>query len=346
MREDISKLFEEEYVIRFFTQRILPSYPEFQKIKKVEITPIKKRIWKTRYHVVIKFDVRFVDKEGKSQKVLIYCSAHSHEPRRNVYSVLKFLWKNNFSRGYLVVPRPLFYSERFKGVFYRGVAGENLFHYIKQEEFEEAEKITAQAARWLAKLHKLPVTNAINFNKKNSRVKTIIPGEEHVLHRIDQLHPQHYDLYVRAYDYIKEKEKKFFSSTTIRWLIHGDAHPENVIRISRNKVAFIDYADLCLSDYTRDLGSFIQQLDYMVGVQAGHPEQAEQLKKIFWDNYWRLSRTYPDDKIRERVDMYYYWTALRTATHFLLKHNPRKERAEYLLEEIKKYLDEQNSKQK
>lgn len=338
-REKISKLFEEEYVIRFFTQKILPSYPEFQKIKRVEITPVKKRVWRTNYHVVIKFDVHFVDQKRKSRKIPIYCSAHSHEPRRNVHSALKFLWKNGFSHGYLVVPRPLFYSERFRAVFYRGVKGENLFYYIKQGEFEEAEKITAQAARWLAKLHKLPVTDAINFNKKNSRVKTIIPGEEHVLDRIDHLYPQHYDLYVRAYDYIKEKEKKFFSSQSSRWLIHGDAHPENVIRVSRNKVSLIDYADLCISDYTRDLGSFIQQLDYMIGVRMGYTEQTERMKRIFWDDYWRLSRTSPDDKVRERVEMYYYWTALRTATHFLLKHTPRKERAESLLKEIKEYLD-------
>ena len=341
MREVISKLFDEEQVIRLFNRKVLPVYPEFKSIKKVRITPIKKQIWKKSYHVVIKFDAHFVDNEERTRKLAIYCSAHSHEPRRNVHAALKFLWEHGFSRGYLVVPHPLFYSEHFRAVFYRGVKGDNLHEHIKREEIEEAEKIIAQAAAWLVKLHGLPVTEAINFNRKNSQVKTVIPGEEQILNKIGRHYPEYRDLYVSAYESIKEEEKKFFSSSR-RWLIHGDAHPENVIRVSRNKVAFIDYADLCLSDYARDLGSFMQQLDNMGGAKIGKPERSERMKEIFWDNYWRLSKTTPDDNIKKRVEMYYYWTALRTATHFLLKHTPRKERAESLLKEVEDYLQSSN----
>jgi aminoglycoside phosphotransferase (APT) family kinase protein len=339
MEELIAKLFDESYVREMFKKRVLPHYPDFANIKKVKIFPIKNNVWKNSYHIVLKFEVYFQDRKEKTQKILIFCSAHSHEPRRNVYSVLKFLWRNNFSQGYLTVPKPLFYSNYFKAVFYRGVKGENLYYYIKNRDFQTAEKVTAKAAAWLVKLHKLPTSEAINFNKKNSRVKTVIPGEDHILNTIRYFYPEYHDLYAKAYRYIREKEKEFFNSGSARWLIHGDAHPENVIKISEKKVAFIDYADFCLSDFARDIGSFIQQLDFMTGVKASSPEKAEELKKIFLNNYQELSKVEWDKGLLERIDMYYYWTALRTITHYLLRHNPSREKAEPLIKEVEKYLD-------
>lgn len=339
MEEPVSKLFNETYIKEMFKKRVLPYYPDFANIKKVKIIPIKNNIWKNSYHIVLKFEVNFQDKKGGIQKKLIFCSAHSHEPRRNVYSVLKFLWQNNFSQGYLTVPQPLFYSNYFKAVFYKGVKGENLYQYIKRGDFETAEKVTAKAAAWLVKLHKLPISEAINFNKKNSRVKTVIPGEKHTLNTIRYFYPEYYGLYARAYQYIRERERKFFNSGSARWLIHGDAHPENVIKVSEKKVAFIDYADFCLSDFARDVGSFIQQLDFMTGVKSNSPEKAEELKQIFLDNYWKLSKVERSKGLQERIDMYYYWTALRTITHYLLRHNPSREKAEPLIREVEKYLD-------
>jgi hypothetical protein len=338
MGDVIAKLFDESYVKEMFKKRVLPYYPDFVNIKKVKIFPIKDNIWKNSYHVVLKFEVHFQDRDKKVRKILIFCSAHSHEPRRNVYSVLKFLWRNNFSQGYLTVPRPLFYSHYFKAVFYRGVKGENLYYYIKKGEFETAEQVTAQAAAWLVKLHKLPTSEAINFNKKNSRVKTVIPGREHILNKIDYFYPEYYDLYVRAYNHIREREKEFFGSHSGRWLIHGDAHPENVVKISEKKAAFIDYADFCLSDFARDVGSFIQQLDFMTGIKADSPQKAEHLKKAFLDTYWKISKVEWSESLQARIDMYYYWTALRTITHYLLRHNPSREKAGPLIREVEKYL--------
>lgn len=339
MKEVILKLFDEDYVKELFRKKVLPRYPEFKEIKRVKIIPIKNNVWKNSYHVVLRIETAFADGEGKVKKVPVYCSAHSHEPRRNVYSVLRFLWKHNFSRGYLTSPRPLFYSSYFRAVFYGGVKGENLYHYIKKGDFETAHKVTGKAAAWLCKFHKLPLEGAFNFNKQNSRVRTVIPGEEHILNAIGYFYPEYHSFYSRAYKHIREREARFLAASDRRWLVHGDAHPENVIKISEKKVAFIDYADVCLGDFARDLGSFIQQLDYMGGVKAGYPRQASELKDTFLNNYKYFSGISVDPALRERMDVYYYWTAMRTATHFLLRHNYSREKAKPLLEEVEKYLN-------
>lgn len=335
----VNKLFDEQYVLSFFRKRVLGYYPDFADIKKVKIVPVKKQVWKTSYHVVIKFETYFVTDKGKTNKIPIYCSAHSYEPRKNVYSVLKFLWQHNFCRGYLTAPRPLFYSHHFRAVFYRGIKGENLYYYIRKGTYEEMEQITKKAAAWLVKLHKLPTYGAINFNKQNSRIDTAIPGRKHILDIIEYFYPELHEFYCYAYKYMVEQEKKFFRSTDKRWVIHGDAHPENVIMISNNKVAFIDFNDLCLGDFARDVGSFIQQVDYMTGVKAGKKEHPEALKEVFLNSYLKYAKLELDDDLNRRINLYYQWTALRTATYFLLRHDPSRERAEPLIKGVEEYLD-------
>ncbi len=340
----ITKLFDEHYVLSFFKKKVLSYYPDFTDIKKVKIIPIKKQTWKTSYHVVIRFDTYFIASNGKFSKIPIYCSAHSNEPRRNVYSVLKFLWRNHFSSGYLTTVRPLFYSSYFRAVFYRGVKGENLFYYIKKGTYEEMKQITKKAATWLVKLHKIPTYETINFNKQNSRIDTAIPGKKHILNMVDYFYPELDEFFRTAYECMVSQEKKFFQATKKRWVIHGDAHPENVIRISNNKLAFIDFNDFCLADFARDLGSFIQQLDYMIGVKVRKKEYIQELKEIFLNSYLKYAKLTLDHELNQRINLYYNWTALRTATYFLLKYNLNKEKAEPLIKGVKEYLDSKELK--
>ena len=110
----IHKLFDEKFVKNLFNKKVLPLYPEFEKIKSIKIKSHKKGIWEKKYyHVVLEFKTTFVTKEGKLKKLPIFCSAHHEEPRKNVHTVLKYLWDNSFSKGHLTVPHPLFYSTYF-----------------------------------------------------------------------------------------------------------------------------------------------------------------------------------------------------------------------------------------
>jgi thiamine kinase-like enzyme len=334
----IEKLLEEDYVLKLFKERILPQYKYFSGIKKIEINCPKKNIWRETYHVVFEYITYFFDQKGKEHIVPIYCSAHSDEPRKNVFVSLKYLWNNGFNSNRLSIPRPLFYSNRFKGTFYRGVEGKNLYYYIRHNNREEIEKIVPMAAEWFSKLHKLSIKTAINFNKNNSRIKTVVPGKNHLFESIERRYPEHFNFYLKVYDFFIKNEEDFLRSTQKRWLIHGDAHPENIIRVNEKKIGVIDFTDLSLSDFARDLGTFIQQVEFMIMRKISDRDYADKIKNIFLEEYLKNAKIELDEKLKERIDNYYFWTATRTASFFLLKDNEEPGRGKELIEQIKTNL--------
>ena len=106
----ILQLFDKQYVRELFTKEVLPLYPDFTAVKNIKIYAHKDYVWDTTYHVVIEFTTAFLTADGRLKKLPIFCSAHSEEPRKNVFDALKFLWDNGFGKGYLSAPHPLFYS--------------------------------------------------------------------------------------------------------------------------------------------------------------------------------------------------------------------------------------------
>lgn len=339
----ILNLFDETYVLALFNRQILPLYPEFKKIKQVKIIPVKKHVWQTTYHVVIEFVTSFLARGGETVELPIYCTAHSSEPRENSFAALSFLWQANFSQGGLVVPRPLFFSDYFNGYFYRGVQGHTLYYYLGNKNYKIIEKIVTKAAAWFAKLHSMPISGAENFNQENSRIATVVPGLTAVLQKIKLAYPNYYEPYKKIYEIINRKEKEYFANNKQLYLIHGDAHAKNVIKMGENKIAVIDFTDMCLADFARDLGSFLQQLDFMGSEKINDRVFVEKIKKIFFENYLLNSKIKIDDYVKKRINNYYNWTALRTATFFMLKDQPEPERARAPLIEICRNLKIKNN---
>jgi len=335
MKNKAEKLLDKNYVSDLIKKEILPMYPDFSDIKDLKIITHKDYIWEgNTYHVVIEYRTKFITKSGKFKTLPIFCSAHSDEPRKNVYDALKFLWENGFGKGYLTIPHALYYSEYFKGTFYRGVAGRNLYRFIRDKNFSAIEEIIPKAAQWFAKLHNLDFEKARNFNKENSRIETVFPGIPHILLRIKQKYPEYAKCYMIIYDIVNSKEKEFLKSTDKRWLVHGDAHPENVIKMGQQKIAVIDFTDLCLSDFTRDVGSFIQQLEYMTNRKIGDKGYTKKIVELFKDNYFSASQEKFTPEAEARMMNYYYWTTMRTASHFLMKDEPEPERAKPLIKRV------------
>ncbi|MFA7702103.1 MAG: phosphotransferase [Patescibacteria group bacterium] len=314
----IEQLFDAEYVRRLLSRKILSLYPYYQRIEKVKIIPHKKHVWEATYHVVVEFLVYFVTTEKAVHKLSIFCSAHSNENRKNVYDSLEFLWNSGFADEHFSIPRPLFYSSYFNGTFYRGVAGYNLNYYISTKNHAEIEKIVPQAAKWFAKLHNLKGVERFDYNTENGRIRTVIPGVDNIFHEIKRKYPHYLNFYERAYNIFISQEEKFLNGTDARWLIHGDAHPENIIKMNDIKTAVIDFTDMSLADFTRDLGCFLQQFEYM-GVQKKKldPDYVAQIKKLFLDNYFANSSVKLDASVQVRIDNYYNWTMMRTITYLL-----------------------------
>lgn len=325
---------DEKYILKKYGKKILARFSGVAGIKAITVVPHKKNIWETTYHVVIEYRMVFLLSAGGEQVVPIFCAAHSCEPRKNVYDSLKFLSNHGFALeadNQFVVPRPLFYSKYFRGTFYVGVVGRNLYHFIKENNRLEIEKIVRLAAGWFAKLHRTPTDEAWNFNRDNSRLRTVRPGMKVFFEKIKESRPRFHNRFKKVYEKLNLEEEKFLAISARRWVVHGDAHPENIIKMGRGRLAAIDFADLCLADFARDLGSFLQQLDFKIMRYVGDRAYAEKVKKLFLNNYLKDAKIELNDSLAARIERYYLWASLRTAAYFLLRHLPDPARAESLI---------------
>ena len=334
----IWQLFDEQFVLDLLRRELLPLYPTFSEIKRVSIKPYKKMIWETTYHVVIRFKVYFSDAAGTETILPIVCTAHSDEARENVFQALNYLWAENFPNTEFEIPRPLFYSAYFQGTFYRALSGENLLYYIKNRDFSEVERIVEASARLFARLHQIKISPAANFNLLNSRIATVIPGTANIFREMKARYGNRYNPALeKIYAYFIEQEQKFLAGEGQETLIHGDAHPENIIATA-NKIGLIDFADMCVADPARDLGAFLQQLEYKINSKVGDEALAKELKIKFLETYLAESGLTLSPEFQARIDLYYNWTAIRTAIYWFLKFGHNEERAENLLTQVQTRL--------
>ena len=56
------------------------------------------------------------------------------------------------------------------------------------------------------------------------------------------------------------------------------------------------------------------------------------------DNYLLATGTTLDDNLKNRINTYYNWTAIRTATYWFLKFEPDENKGVHLLEVVKNNL--------
>ncbi|MBN2885040.1 phosphotransferase [Patescibacteria group bacterium] len=336
----ILELFDEQIVRNLLEKEVLPLYPDFSKILSFKIKAYKKLIWTSTYHVVIAYNVRFLHINGEKIKLEIVCSAHSDEPREVVFKVLRYLEKSNLSDENVVLPRPLFFSSEYNGTFYQAVEGKHLLRIIKEGRKLKMKKMIIQAAHLFSQVHSLKMPDDLSiFSDDNRLLRTVVPGRDTI---IKEIRERFGDTYVHAvselYAGFIAEEEKFFASTAKRWLIHGDAHPENIISAGKDRIGLIDFTDFCPADFARDLGTFLQQLEYKIIRHFNDQELASAMKKLFLNSYLEFAHITLDESLQKRIDLYYNWTAIRTATFWLLKHDCEPHKAEVNINKIKNNL--------
>lgn len=332
-------LLDESYMGNLLREKVLPLYPDFKSLLRVDIKPYKKLIWETTYHVVVKYKVHFLKSDNSEAQLLIVCSAHSDENRENVYHNLKYLWDQHFATEDFAIPHPLFYSQELNGAFYRALEGRDLLSFIKNNEKEELAQLVERAGRLFARLHSLPFSENSPFYADNAHIMTVVPGAKFIFSELkERFSGRYYETVERIYRVMDEREESFRRDIGQRWLVHGDAHPENIIKVGDHKIGLIDFTDFCWADFTRDLGAFTQQLVYKIENKLGDFDHAKRMKAVFLDSYFKASGLEMTPEIEKRLDFYHNFTALRTATYWLLKHDPDPERAENLLAQIQKNL--------
>ncbi len=336
----IHNLFDESFVLNFFRKNLLPLYPSFVDIKKIKIKPYKKMVWTSTYHVVIEFETYFLTPEKKINKIRIICSAHSEESRENVFGILDYLWNSPLNSKPIELPRPLFYSEEFRGVFYRALRGRNVLSLLKEGNILALEKKIIMAAEFFSRLHNLPFSDDLEFNPGTDRIETVVPGRPAVLREMSLRYNKLYDRELEAaYNFFTSQENENLKNKENKRLIHGDAHLENLIDTGRGRLGVIDFSDFCRADFARDIGTFLQQVEYKVLGKLNDPALAERLKKIFLDKYLSLRKLELTEDLQLRINLYYNWTAVRTAVYLFMKFDGEPNRAATLLSKVTKDMN-------
>ncbi|NQU77145.1 phosphotransferase [Candidatus Falkowbacteria bacterium] len=327
------KLLDKNFVSDYFSKKI--TSPQYQKInwQNIKITPYKKILDKNNpskfYHFVIRYDV-----EGLSQP--IFCTTNSKENREDAHRALNFI--NSKIKKQSITP--IFYSEKFKALFYLGVDGENLQYYIKEHP-SQINPIIKETANWLAKLHQIKVSpKEHNFNPQNSKVETIVPGADYYLERVENKAPDFLNDIKKLFIKINNFDKKNIKKNG-HYLIHGDIHPENVIlNKETNKIAIIDYTDVCVADFARDLANFSHQLDYMVNrFNPSLKEKLPEIQKTFLNSYLKKTGLKLSSDLKKRINCYMAWTSLRNAVFFLIKEFQETQEAKKMITKAYEYLN-------
>jgi thiamine kinase-like enzyme len=315
----LENLFDKEYIKKIFKKNILNPY-----ILKTDfnIYKIKNYIGPDFEHVVASYVFK-----SENKQVDIYCSAHSDGTRKETFKILKLVYQANITKQ-----KPLFYDKKTQAMFYEGLSGHNLFRYIKRKK--ELDKLIINSAQKIAKLHQIKLSRKIptfRINKKNIDPSNALKNR--TAYRKEEIISLHKD--------IKKTSRLVNIYKDKNYTTHGDFHPENIIIGDKdNKASIIDFTDLMCADYTKDLGSFIQQFGFMSGSRYSD-DKKDYYRQLFLDAYFKERKIKQTSQITDRIIFFQAWLALRSAIYYSTLPNMRNE-ADALIKECTSLLNKIN----
>lgn len=328
--QDIKNLLSAKFVKKYISEHA-PDFAKKHDLSDLTVKPIKRKIGKNFHHIVARYDAASIENNP------VFCSTSSDHSRKSAFEVLKFINTHGFKNTGIFLPKPLFFEKEMAAFFYQGVDGKNLLHYIKQNI--DLTDYIGQTAQWIAHLHNTPIKGAEKLNQINSRIETVVPGPEKFLAKIEKKFPNHFKDVSQNFKALVEWENKDLKTLKHLYLIHGDFHPENVIiNKTDGKISGIDFTDICLADWARDIGNFLQQFGFMSSGKL-EKEDIQKYKNQFLEKYLSLREIKQTKEIEKRINIYMAWTALRSAIYFLVKAPAEPDNAKTVLKEVNKYIN-------
>ena len=316
----------------------LPKYfDDFKELKSLSLKPFKNHLGKSSAVFVVEYLIKYLDKDGSSKELDLFCSAHTDGSREGAYIKTKFLYEQGFDKGKYRVSKPLFFVPEQKAFVYVASIGESLFKFFKEDPGADLDSALTLAAGWIKKLHGFDLKKN-KFDWPDFRVANMIPTPEKFMADFIEDDKEQGKLVTDLYNQMHELELKYQTEYP-QSLIYGDYHPENIIinGLDASDLEMIDFTDLALGDPMVDLGAFIQQFDFM-GHNFVSREKINQNKKLFVEAYFKK----PLDEIKteyiKRINLYQSWTALRTAI-FLFYMRDMDNPIHDLLEDCKNYIN-------
>lgn len=336
-KKRIAKLIEKDFVWGVLSERLPRYYKDFKKLTSLKLTPFKRHLGITSAVFVVEYKIKYIKKDNSVKDLDIFVSAHSDGSRKSSYQKTKALYKHGFDKGKYRVTKPLFFLPEQKAFFYVSSPGRSFFSMFLEDTSADLTNSMELMTAWIKKLHESNIED-VNFKWPIFDIMAMVPPPKKF---IKDFYSQNDKLGKKIDKLVKDLhnlDNKYRKKIKLG-LIYGDFHPENVImkNLEAKEIEMIDFTDIAIGDPMMDIGTFIQQFDFM-----GHnflPRHAiDEYKKSFVEAYFNRELKDIDIEYINRINLYQSWTAMRTSTFlFYMKDiiNP----IDDLLEDGVKYLN-------
>jgi thiamine kinase-like enzyme len=236
-----------------------------------------------------------------------------------------------FSQGKWQVPNPIVYDKKTKALVYRELTGPNLYELFEQKQ-KNLDSIFQSFGQWIAKMHSIQPSTI--FKAHDLSMDELDPAK--ILKEIKKKDAQLYKEINQMIKAMARLQKKMFTKTRKRVLVHGDLHPENVILISEKpELGLIDLENASLSDREQDLGSFLEQVEIMAGHRYDK-KIVHQFKNTFLSSYLKAANIKHDPDMAKKILFYKSFFGLKGAIfYFRLGWFARMRE---ILERVQKYI--------
>ncbi len=333
-KKKVALLNDELFIKDCFNQNLGKYYPDFVEVKQLDLHAYKKHVGKTSAVFVVGYKVEYLAKDNSIKKIKLVATGHSDGSRKLAFAKLNYLYQHGFNDGKYLVTKPLFYLEENLAFVYEASIGHRLFSFFKADEYLNLANAMNLAAAWVKKLHHLELDETFAWPKFSVNhigpsvqkfFTDIISHNEVLGKRVEKMLAD-----------IKNHEEKFQQNLK-PCLVYGDYHPENVILTSleAKQIKMIDFTDVALGDPMVDLGSFLQQLDFM-GHRFFSRAKVNYEKEYFITSYFGQKIQDIPAEFFPRINLYQAWVALRTAAFLFYMH--KDDSVNLLLDEVEKYL--------
>lgn len=333
-KKKVALLNDEVFIKDCLNKNLAKHYSDFVKVQKLELYAYKKHFSKTSSVFVVAYKLEYLGRDNETKKLKLVATGHSDGSRKAAFVKLNYLYQHGFDSGKYLVTRPLFYLAENLSFVYEASIGHRLFSLFKTDEHLNLSNAMNLAAAWLKKLHQLETDETFVWpkfviNKTGSSIKNFLP---------DVL-ASDLDLGTRVKKIlasIKKHEAEFAKNLSV-CLVYGDYHPENVILTSleAKQIKMIDFTDVALGDPMLDVGSFLQQLDFM-GHRFFSRAKVNYEKEYFITSYFGQKFEEIPLEFFPRINLYQAWVALRTAAFLFYMNQGASVRL--LLDEVEQYL--------
>lgn len=325
-KTNITKLLDDpDYFSGLFNQKIKSIDPSAEKVLFHQLFFIKRHVAEDFFHYVVEHRLTIELENKLKRRFRVYTISFSDHGRRKMYTAMELIYRQGFSSGAVVIPQPLWYEEEIMALFYLGIPGDTMLEHLKNGQFDRPN--IKKISQGLKRLHTINYPKDV-FNIHDFSLVYLDPTN--VLNRQHNItDPLRDRVYKQLAELKKIKDQLIIKKNV---LSHGDFHPENVIvnRFENDKLAFIDFSEVCLAPKYYDAASFLMQLELM---SQGYLDKKDydNVENIFLKNYFGLACK--KQNTQNKINLYKAWTALKNAVFsmiFIEEHN--RHYASYLID--------------